>query len=107
MIADAEVGRLEFLIVVLPVIIAHTIMTLAGEYGLLTERIWARPLLTQWSFVAHLVGLIAIGLGSPRLDALALESVPQFAILGVLFWYFYRYGPTLRYYERLMSRRTR
>lgn len=97
--AGAEVGRRELLIIVLPVIIGHAIMTVAGAYGLFMERIWAPSLLTKWTLVPQLVGLTLVGLRSPRLDALALESLSQFAI-----WYFYRYGPTLRYYERLMSR---
>jgi hypothetical protein len=100
-----ELPRWELLALALPVAAGWLVLQLAGAWGLLMERPWARDALTTWSLAAFLVGVLLMSLGTARAPELARAAWPQAVLwFGALFWYFHRYGPVRRYYAALAER---
>jgi hypothetical protein len=81
---------------------AICITCLTGAYGLFRERWWARPLLTLVPPAIGIVAVIALGIRSDATIAMLLSADWMgLALAAAVYLYFYRYPPTVRYYERL------
>ena len=77
-------------------------MSVAAAYGLLVERPWARQLLTQGAAALLLLEVVIAQLVA-NLPLLVLIRYTWMAwlLVGLSFWFFYRYQPVRSYYDRL------
>ncbi len=81
--------------------IIGSVMNLAGAYGLMQEKTWARPLLTWWSLA---LTVVCVPLAIATHTTADLDLTETIVWQALTFWYFYRYDRVTAYYARLEER---
>jgi hypothetical protein len=101
-VGGQPVSRLQYLAIFYPLMLSTGAVMIGGGYGLWDERSWARPLLTWgWLGLQFVTVMVMVFVTGAEFGAMVAGSAFSWAILALAFWYFYRYWPVKRYFERL------